>query len=43
VLRGDTTTVDGLIASNYGTAGCSYFDPPASSDGGTVNPLDKSS
>ena len=39
VLRGDITTVDHLIASNYGTAGCSYFKPPPSSHGGTVNPL----
>ncbi|HLY47919.1 MAG TPA: hypothetical protein VKR21_01875 [Solirubrobacteraceae bacterium] len=35
VLRGDMTQVNKLIASNYGTAGCSYFDPPASSHGGT--------
>lgn len=39
VARGDITTVQRLIASNYGTAGCSYFKPPASSHGGTVNPL----
>lgn len=38
VLRGDMTQVDKLIASNYGTAGCSYFDPPASSHGGTTLP-----
>jgi hypothetical protein len=38
VLRGDITQVDKLIASNYGTAGCSYFDPPASSHGGTTLP-----
>jgi hypothetical protein len=39
VARRDITTVDGLIASNYGTAGCSYFKPPAASHSGTVNPL----
>ena len=39
VARGDIATVERLIASNYGTAGCSYFKPPARSHGGTVNPL----
>lgn len=39
VSRGDLSTVNRLIASNYGTAGCSYFDPPAASRNGTVNPL----
>jgi hypothetical protein len=39
VSRGDVTTVGRLIASNYGTAGCPYFRPPAASHGGTVNPL----
>ena len=43
VLRGDVATVDKLIASNYGTAGCSYFNPPARSNAGTVNPLASSS
>jgi len=38
VLHGDLSTVQRLIASHYGTAGCSYFDPPASSHGGTVLP-----
>lgn len=39
VSRGDLSTVNRLIASNYGTAGCAYFDPPAASRNGTVNPL----
>ena len=39
VLRGDTSRVDALIDSNYGTAGCPYFKPPRASQGGTVNPL----
>lgn len=43
VLSGDTATVNELIASNYGTAGCSFFVPPARSHGGTVNPLPRSS
>ena len=38
VLHGNVTVVDKLIASNYGTAGCSYFDPPAASHGGTTLP-----
>lgn len=38
VLHGEMTQVDKLIASNYGTAGCSYFNPPASSHGGTTLP-----
>jgi hypothetical protein len=43
VLSGDTATVNELIASNYGTAGCSSFVPAARSHGGTVNPLLRSS
>lgn len=43
VLSGDVAAVDKLIASNYGTAGCSYFNPPPKSDAGTVNPLASSS
>lgn len=38
VQHGDTATVDALIASNYGTAGCSWFKPLAGSHGGTVLP-----
>lgn len=38
VQSGDAAQVSDLINSNYGTAGCSRFDPPADSDGGTVNP-----
>jgi hypothetical protein len=43
VLHGDVQTVDRLIASNYGTAGCSYFKPPATSHGGTELPARSSS
>lgn len=39
VLDGNVPRVSYLIASNYGTAGCPYFKPPATSHGGTVNPL----
>jgi hypothetical protein len=38
VLNGDITVVNHLVATNYGTAGCPYFVPPATSHGGTVLP-----
>lgn len=39
VLHGDIATVDKLLASPSGGPGCSYFNPPAKSHAGTVNPL----
>jgi hypothetical protein len=36
VLNGDVTRVGELIASGYGTAGCSTFNPPSASHGGTT-------
>lgn len=38
VRSGDASQVGELIRRPDGGAGCSYFDPPADSDGGTVNP-----
>lgn len=38
VSNNDVSTVDQLITSHYGGAGCSSYDPPATSRGGTINP-----
>jgi len=43
VLTGDVSLVRQLIASNYGVAGCSSFNPPAASHGGTELPARSSS
>lgn len=40
VASGDAAAVSTLLGSDRGHSQCAYFDPPADSDGGTVNPSD---